>query len=768
MSHSQFIADRLKQSAPQRHFLCIVYIVITLLYLGWRTTIINEGALWLSIAYYAAEIFGFILGLTVVYSSWSYRHHEPLPPPQNLSIDVFIPTYKEPIDIIRRTLMGAKTISYPHQIILLDDGGRPEIKALAEAMGIRYLARGKNIHAKAGNLNFGLAHSKADFVMVFDADHIPLPHAIDLLLGFFKDPHVAIVQSPQEYYNVNAFQYMNPAKGGGLWHDQSFFYNVAQPCMDANGGASCIGTSVIYRRSALDAIGGFPTDTLTEDMHTSLLLSKAGFGMVYVNEPVAYGVAAVDLKEFYRTRHRWAHGNLHVLSLEILKSATLTWRQRFNYLALGSIYLEGWQQLLLFIVPIVSLFFGMAAFDITPLNVVIVLFFPILTTLILQEMGCGLSRYWVNELFSMMRFPIHLMAITGLFRTKKLFRTSLKKMQGHMDWWLLTPQMTLAAASLTALTAGIFALSQNFQMGPLIEASQQIAGGDWNKVDWDQKLVGGYTLDLVIVAGFWALFNSTRALYVICKAAKDVLHSSEDYRFTIPLVAEIMTPSGPCPLQIEKISTSWLSGQLCGSLPMTGEMKYPIQIYLPAGMMSAEFSPAHIPRKKGDGKNLCHGTLHFSENAQQDFLMKSIYSVDWHREFMARQAFFATPLQSLIDFLSRKKKVQPYHWSPALYKTAAGERRLALVGEKNKFNKKSLLCFEDLCSEDCATTKVLHLEVLGLEKKRPLSLMINMPEPLLTRGSPGLDGANIYRYQAEIAVAKTKEAAAQIAEKIAA
>jgi cellulose synthase (UDP-forming) len=85
----------------------------------------------------------------------------------------------------------------------------------------------------------------------------------------------------------------------------------------------------------LDEIGGFPTLTVTEDIHTSLKMHKAGYKTTYINESIAYGIAASDLTEYYKTRHRWAHGNLHTLKHEkILTCKGLTWQQRFSYLSL--------------------------------------------------------------------------------------------------------------------------------------------------------------------------------------------------------------------------------------------------------------------------------------------------------------------------------------------------------------------------------------------------------------------------------------------------
>ena len=143
-----------------------------------------------------------------------------------------------------------------------------------------------------------------------------MPHALDILLGFMDNKKIGIVQTPQDFYNTNSFQYSNHKKTGALWHDQSFFYNIAQSCRDFCDSASCIGTGVVYRRKALDKIGGVPTDTLTEDTHTSVKMDKVGYKTLFFNESIAFGIAAANLDEYFTTRHRWAHGNMQISKKE--------------------------------------------------------------------------------------------------------------------------------------------------------------------------------------------------------------------------------------------------------------------------------------------------------------------------------------------------------------------------------------------------------------------------------------------------------------------
>jgi cellulose synthase (UDP-forming) len=763
MSHSAFLHERFRRRATLRKWAACAYVVFTLAYLGWRLTILNHDALGLSLAYFSAEAFGFILGLNLIFSSWNYRHRRPQPAPMGLSVDVFVPAYKEPVDLVRWTLIGAREIAYPHETYLLDDGNRPELKALAEEIGVHYLARGNNLHAKAGNLNFGLSHSRADFVMVFDADHVALPEALDLMLGFFRDPLVAMVQTPQDFYNVDAFQYFSARRSGGLWHDQSFFYLIAQSCRDYFNGASCCGTAVVYRRTALDAIGGIPVETVTEDIHTSLKLHKAGYEVVYLNEPVAYGIAATDISDFYRTRHRWGHGNIHALRIEnVLFCSELTFGQKLSYLMLGLIYLEGWQQLILFIVPMLSLFLGWAPFEITFLNVLVVLFFPLVTTALLQELGCGLSRIWANEVFSVARFPIHILATAALFVGRMPFRTSTKNVRGRINWVLMTPQLAVLATSLLAVAAGAVAMILNFKVGPLAYAVLDLLSGNWANIQWSQHLPQGYTLELVTVAGAWAMFNAAKSAYLIRKAILDARRSTDDYRFDVRLPLELKTSSGYAMATVEKLSRSWLSARVLGDEIGLPAERFVGRLFLPSGPLPVkgrivQTTKSDIQRYKlgpvlvelggaksfaDEGKIECE--LVWDAPADIARLTRSLHSVNWHREFMHRDAFFLTPSDVLVRLfrMSAPFVKQSATWLPVLYSDTERAEAVGVIGIKQGEAEMSLVAFRKLDSG-----AVLRAEIFAPEGIRRHQVRILAPEALHSLAVRGLDGAVAQRYR---------------------
>lgn len=640
----------------------VVYVICSLIYLSWRISIFNPDSLLVSSAYYVAEWIGFILGLTVIFSAWRYTHHESSQPPPGLSVDVLIPTYKEPLHIIRRTVLAARDILYPHQTWVLDDANRPEVAAMARALGVNYSARQFNKNAKAGNLNHGLRHSQADYVAVFDADHIAQPHALDTLLGLMTDERIAMVQTPQDYYNTDAFQYLNPRKRAGLWHDQSFFYNLAQSCRDSWNASSCVGTGVLYRRAALDAIGGIPVDTVTEDFHTSLKLHKQGWQTRYLNEPVAYGIAAADLRDYYKTRHRWAHGNLAVLKQErILTCPGITLKQRLSYLSLGLIYLEGWQQLLLFLTPLCALILGWAPFNISLFNVLVVLCYPIISYLLLQEFGCGFSRFWTNELFAMARWPVHLAAAAALLGMKLPWRSSSKNIQGQISWRLMMPQLAVLTLSALALVYAAWRLSQDFVVGPLAHTLiALLTGGQLAQGVLFETLPAGYSAELVAIAGFWAVFNMVRAAGFTAKALRNARRSHVFFRFNLPLpVAPASDPSAIG--QTVAIAEDWVRLILPGQTDTSANV-IPLTLHLPDGPLSCTIEVSHR-----EGACL-EGRFIWEDKTTQDRLAATLYSIGWQRELQHHHAYFLTP-SDVIGRLFGHRPVGPEakrHWDAGL------------------------------------------------------------------------------------------------------
>lgn len=303
-----------------------------------------------------AELVGFTNLAFFVYLAWRVPACEPRPATVHRSVDVLVPTYDEPVEVLRATLLGCQAIQHPHTTWLLDDGRRPEMKALADELGVRYLTRPDNVHAKAGNINHALPQLDGELVAILDADHVPLPDFLDHLCGHFDDPDVVLVQAPHEFYNLDSAQHVE-----GEIHEQSLFFRVICPRKDESNSVFWCGSGTVIRRQALLEVGGVATETIAEDFHTTLKLHQRGWRTRYVNETLLLGLAPHDLSAFLLQRSRWARGNLRVfLTRENPVIARhLSLRQRLSYLGSLVHYLGGPQRFVLLSVLIATLFTGL-------------------------------------------------------------------------------------------------------------------------------------------------------------------------------------------------------------------------------------------------------------------------------------------------------------------------------------------------------------------------------------------------------------------------
>src|SRR5687768_9079936 len=237
-----------------------------------------------------AETWAYIGLCFFVLLTWRLTNREPGPAPTGKTLDVFITCYNEPLEVLRRTAIGARAIRYPHRTYMLDDGKRDEVRGMCQELGIGYIRRVGNANAKAGNLNFAISVTRGEFILQLDADHVPLPHIADRLLGYFADPQLALVQAPQDFYNVDSFTHVVNDEGRRLWEENRIFFSLIQPGRDSLNASFFCGSCGIIRRSALEQIGGFQSQTIIEDMETTIRLQQRGWKTAYHRETLAYRV----------------------------------------------------------------------------------------------------------------------------------------------------------------------------------------------------------------------------------------------------------------------------------------------------------------------------------------------------------------------------------------------------------------------------------------------------------------------------------------------
>lgn len=235
----------------------------------------------------------------------------------NHSIDILIATYNEEHAILERTIIGAKRQDYPNfRVFVLDDGNRPWLADLCGELDVFYLTRTENSHAKSGNMNHAVRYltengGLSDFIAVLDADFIAQPDFLRRAAALFRDPTVGVVQTPQNFFNLDPIQHAF-GSGAVLPDEQRFFFDTVLPSRDAWGTAFCCGTSSICRREALLDIGGFPTESVTEDMLLSIKMKTRGWRTVYLSEKLSYGLAPEGLSEYITQRGRWCIGFMQI------------------------------------------------------------------------------------------------------------------------------------------------------------------------------------------------------------------------------------------------------------------------------------------------------------------------------------------------------------------------------------------------------------------------------------------------------------------------
>jgi len=232
-------------------------------------------------------------------------------------VDVLICTYNEDKAILERTIIGAMGMNYPNfRVWVLDDGRRDWLADLCAQKGCHYLTRPDNAHAKAGNINHAIQFlvelvSPPDFVAVLDADFVPFSNFVSRTLCLFKDPTTGIVQTPQHFFNPDPIQ-SNLAITEVFPDEQRFFFDNIMPAKDAWGLAFCCGTSSVIRFSALREIGGFPTDSVTEDFLLTVRLRERGYKTLYLNEKLSVGLAPEGINEYATQRTRWCLGLVQI------------------------------------------------------------------------------------------------------------------------------------------------------------------------------------------------------------------------------------------------------------------------------------------------------------------------------------------------------------------------------------------------------------------------------------------------------------------------
>lgn len=448
----------------------IVSLFATAAYLTWRVAFTMTGAdLWLAIPLWLLEVHA-ALGLGLyVFSLWDVDSTPPARVVErtDLRIAVLIPTYNEDRDVVLPTIASAVALEPAHETWVLDDGNRPWLHDLAAELGARYLARTEHSHAKAGNINNALEYVDADVVGVLDADHVPTPDFLTHTLGYFDDPRMAVVQTPQDFYNADSFEngpnrsWFWPRRRNLAYNEQRLFYRAIQPGKNRWGAAFWCGTSALVRVAALKEVGGVACETLTEDIHTTVRLHRRGWHSVFHNEVLAYGLAASDAGQYQSQRVRWGTGAMQLLRLEHpLTGRGLALKQRLAYAATLLGWFDAWRSLGFVLLPLAVMLSG-AMPVVAPAGVFLLWFGVAFLTqrVALGALGRGLAPQGMAILFEFIRMPANLTATLSLFgRRERRFKVTGKGGSSARQRTRV-PALLVALSCLTVLALVWFALT---------------------------------------------------------------------------------------------------------------------------------------------------------------------------------------------------------------------------------------------------------------------------------------------------------------------
>jgi cellulose synthase (UDP-forming) len=348
------------------HGVALAAIGVTAAYLLWRLTgTIALEWWWVAIPLFVVEVhnaFGLVLYTVALWSVDAERLPEEGRLPRS-RIAVLIPTYNEPPDVLLPTIAAAVALEPTHETWVLDDGRRDEIRELAETLGARYLTRPSNEHAKAGNLNHALEHIDADIIGVLDADHVPTARFLTALLPYFQDDALAFVQSPQDFYNLESFEHQR-RWNGQVFNEEAVFYRVIAPAKNRWHAPFWCGTCALVRVEALRSVGGVSTDSVTEDIHTTIRMYRKGWTGAYHNEVVARGLAPDDATAYLIQRNRWALGAMQVLRRENpLFAPGLTMGQRLAFMTTLFGWFDSWRTFAYITIPLAVVATGAVPID---------------------------------------------------------------------------------------------------------------------------------------------------------------------------------------------------------------------------------------------------------------------------------------------------------------------------------------------------------------------------------------------------------------------
>ncbi len=455
-----------------RFVLVFLSVAATSRYLWWRlSSTVSPG--WsldalLGFVLLAAELYSSAMLVLAYVQSVAPLPRQVVPLPNDRArwptVDVFIPTYNEPLEVVRTTILAATALDWPRdrlRIHLLDDGRRAAFRAFAEEVGVHYRTRPDNAHAKAGNLNRALGVTHGEFVAIFDCDHVPTRSFLRVTMGgFLRDPRLALVQTPHHFYSPDPIT-RNLGLPARVPSENELFYGAIQRGIDTWNASFFCGSCAVLRRAALRDVGGIAVETVTEDAHTALKMHRRGWRSAYVNIPQAAGLATETLSAHVGQRIRWARGMAQLFRIDNpLRGPGLTIGQRVSYLTAMLHFFSGIPRLVFLAAPIAYLLFDRHVFNALPLAAVAYGFPHLVHATITNTRLHGRYRhsYWSEVYETILAWYTSIPTALALLAPRSgSFNVTAKGGridEPFFDAAIARPYLILVALNLTALAGG--------------------------------------------------------------------------------------------------------------------------------------------------------------------------------------------------------------------------------------------------------------------------------------------------------------------------
>ncbi|MCU4677043.1 UDP-forming cellulose synthase catalytic subunit [Catenovulum sp. 2E275] len=437
----------------------------TLGWQDWQSTLLGTGLI-------IAESYAWLVLLLGYFQTINPLKRAPVALPDNPdlwpSVDVYIPTYNEPLSVVKPTTLAALSLDWPQDklnVYILDDGCRESFKEFADSVGAGYIIRDQHIHAKAGNMNHAMQHTKGEYIAIFDCDHIPARSFLQLTMGqFLKDKKVCLVQTPHHFFSADPFE-KNLKNHTKVPNENMLFYGLIQDGNDMWNATFFCGSCAVLKREALESIGGFAFDTVTEDAHTALRMQRQGYKTTYINIPQAAGLATDSLSAHVGQRIRWARGMAQIFRIDNpLLGKGLQWRQRLCYLNAMLHFLSGIPRIIFLTAPLALIFFNAYIIHAEFLAIMLYVIPTLMQIKITNSRIQGKYRYsfWGEVYESVLAWYILKPTTVALFNPSKgKFNVTEKgglNNNEFYDWNISTPSFVLFSINLVGFIIATFRL----------------------------------------------------------------------------------------------------------------------------------------------------------------------------------------------------------------------------------------------------------------------------------------------------------------------